>query len=85
MRVTSRESQLEVVVGLPCFCLFVTVAGQGRLSRAALAGCSGWDSLFFGIVDAVVTVTDVLVGGQEGRPMLAWVRTAIRKEGLEVA
>ena len=55
------------------------------LSRAALAGCSGWDSLFFGIVDAVVTVTDVLVGGQEGRPMLAWVRTAIRKEGLKVA
>ena len=37
VRVTSCESQLEVVVGLPCFCPFVTVAGRGCCRQRWLA------------------------------------------------
>ena len=39
------ESPPEVVVGLPCFCPFVTVAGRGGLSQAALGGCRGLGQL----------------------------------------
>ena len=39
------ESPPEVVVGLPCFCPFVTIAGRGGVPQAALDGCRGLGQL----------------------------------------
>ena len=58
--VASCEPSPEVLVGLPCFCPFVTVAGRGGCRRQRWLAAVGWDSL--GLVDVVVNVTDVLVG-----------------------
>ena len=73
------ESPPEVVVGLPCFCPFVTVAGRGGCRRQRWMAAAGWASLVFGLVDVVVSVVDVLVGS--GRtPMLAWFSTRLERE-----
>ena len=73
------ESPPEVVVGLPCFCPFVTVAGRGGLSQAAWDVCRGLGQLGLRFVDVVVNVADVLVGS--GRtPMLAWFSTRLERE-----
>ena len=73
------ESPPEVVVGLPCFCPFVTVAGRGGCRRQRWMAAAGWASLVFGLVDVVVSVADVLVGS--GRtPMLAWFSTRLERE-----
>ena len=73
------ESLPEVVVGLPCFCPFVTVAGRGVCRRQRWMAAAGWASLVFGLVNVVVSVADVLVGS--GRtPMLAWFSTRLERE-----
>ena len=70
----------EVVIGLPCFCPFVTVAGRGVCRRQRRMAAAGWASLVFGLVDVVVSVVDVLVGS--GRTSHAsMVSHAIRKGG----
>ena len=79
VRVTSCGPSPEVLVGLPCFCPFVTVAGRGVCRRQRRMAAAGWASLVFGLVDVVVSVVDVLVGS--GRtPMLAWFSTRLERE-----
>ena len=74
----TRESQPEVVVGLPCFCPFVTIAGRGGLPPAALDVCRGLGQLVPRLW-RIVSVADVLVGS--GRtPMLAWFSTRLERE-----
>ena len=73
------ESPPEVVVGLPCFRPFVTVAGRGGCRRQRWVAAAGWASLVFGLVGVVVNVAGVLVGS--GRtPMLAWFFTRSERE-----
>ena len=71
------ESPPEVVVGLPCFCPFVTIAGRGGLPPAALDVCRGLGQLVPRLW-RIVSVADVLVGS--GRtPMLAWISTRLKR------
>ena len=75
--VASCEPSPEVLVGLPCFCPFVTVAGRGCCRQRWLAAAG---LLPFGLVDVAVNVTDVSVGSRRASHA-SMVCAAMGKEG----